>query len=262
VVASPEQVAFLKQFHLSESQAKAYVALLDLGLTDAREVSRLSGVPVGRVYHVLEQLKEKGLVIVIPDSPRRYRPVPVEEFVDAQRAQLDAQAARLDASKREAQRLLVAASRAEVDDRGSVSIFRGRLTASQKMRGLVSAAKQDVVYVAPPGMGRRGVLSPLLAQAAAHGVRARAILPDAAGMEPLVREHGSLVEFRRRSVPMGLCPPTGTLVVDSRVALLVHFVPDDATPLAKDLGLVVEERALVETLASLVEAAWSASAPW
>src|SRR6056297_3130307 len=54
-------MASLRDLGLSEYEARAYRALLDAGPTTAKELSRASEVPMGRIYDVLSSLETHNL---------------------------------------------------------------------------------------------------------------------------------------------------------------------------------------------------------
>lgn len=55
-------MAELRDLGLSEYEARAYRSLLSIGQSTARELSEASGVPMGRVYDVLNDLETRGVV--------------------------------------------------------------------------------------------------------------------------------------------------------------------------------------------------------
>jgi sugar-specific transcriptional regulator TrmB len=75
-----DQLRFLlSSMGLNEYQSSALANLLYLGETKATDLSKASGVPNARIYGVLEELAQKGLVIVRPGRPLLYAPMsPVE----------------------------------------------------------------------------------------------------------------------------------------------------------------------------------------
>jgi HTH-type transcriptional regulator, sugar sensing transcriptional regulator len=60
----------LTETGLSEKEARVYVALLELELATAFEISKQSGLNRSTTYVVLDSLKEKGLVGTSPDNPK------------------------------------------------------------------------------------------------------------------------------------------------------------------------------------------------
>lgn len=76
-------MADLRDLGLSEYEARAYRALLRTGPATAKELSRTSEVPMGRVYDVLNGLEGDGLVRSQADSrPKRYAAVEPEAALD------------------------------------------------------------------------------------------------------------------------------------------------------------------------------------
>jgi sugar-specific transcriptional regulator TrmB len=72
----------LTEMGLNEYQASALAYLMYLGETKATDLSKASGVPNARIYGILEELSQKGLVIVRPGRPALYAPMAPEEITD------------------------------------------------------------------------------------------------------------------------------------------------------------------------------------
>ena len=82
--AKINQVKFsLMNMGLNEYQASALAHLMYLGETKATTLSRASGVPNARIYGVLDELSQKGLIIMRPGRPVLYAPLSPEEISDA-----------------------------------------------------------------------------------------------------------------------------------------------------------------------------------
>jgi sugar-specific transcriptional regulator TrmB len=76
-------MATLRDLGLSEYESRAYRALLDTGPTTAKELSRVSDVPMGRIYDVLNSLEGNDLVrSQTAGRPKRYAPVEPEAALD------------------------------------------------------------------------------------------------------------------------------------------------------------------------------------
>jgi sugar-specific transcriptional regulator TrmB len=88
-------MAELRDLGLSEYEARAYRALLGAGPTTAKELSEDSGVPMGRVYDVLNQLEQYSLVRSQSASrPKKYvavEPEPaLQRLLERRRRELSA----------------------------------------------------------------------------------------------------------------------------------------------------------------------------
>ena len=78
------QVKFtLMNMGLNEYQASALAHLMYLGEIKATTLSKASGVPTARIYGVLDELSQRGLVIMRPGRPALYTPLSPEEIADA-----------------------------------------------------------------------------------------------------------------------------------------------------------------------------------
>lgn len=74
-------VEALLAYGLNEYEARAYLALLHHGPAVAGEISRRSGIPRPRVYDTLQRLIEASLVTEHGGAPRRYAPLPLDDFL-------------------------------------------------------------------------------------------------------------------------------------------------------------------------------------
>jgi sugar-specific transcriptional regulator TrmB len=76
-------MATLRDLGLSEYESRAYRALLETGPTTAKELSRASDVPMGRIYDVLSTLESSSLVRTQAASrPKKYAAVEPDTALD------------------------------------------------------------------------------------------------------------------------------------------------------------------------------------
>jgi sugar-specific transcriptional regulator TrmB len=68
-----EIIEFLKGADLSNYEINAYMALLNSEALTAREIGEKSGVPSGRIYEILEELKNKAMVEIQDSRPKKYK---------------------------------------------------------------------------------------------------------------------------------------------------------------------------------------------
>jgi sugar-specific transcriptional regulator TrmB len=84
---------YLHEMGLSEYEARAYLGVLQGGMTTAKEISEAVDIPQSRVYDVLESLESKGFVTVQPGRPKKFGPIEPElainQYVQYKRANLE-----------------------------------------------------------------------------------------------------------------------------------------------------------------------------
>ena len=67
------EVAALRWLGLTEYECRLYLALVKMGAVKASEVSFFGQVPRTKAYGAIADLKQKGLVKVIPGKPEIYQ---------------------------------------------------------------------------------------------------------------------------------------------------------------------------------------------
>jgi HTH-type transcriptional regulator, sugar sensing transcriptional regulator len=65
----------LKRVGFTEYEAKAYLLLLKLGQSSAREIADTSDIPRSRIYSVLKTLADKRFISIIEGTPMYYLPL-------------------------------------------------------------------------------------------------------------------------------------------------------------------------------------------
>lgn len=244
LAVTPDRITQLRMFGLSEYAARAYLALLQLGTTEARDVSSLSKVPASKIYHILDHLGQKGLVTVLPEFPRKYAPVPFSEFLQRLHDEHEAAAQRLRVDMPVLLKTFAVEGGSPSGDRGSVTLLHGRRNVRERMLEALAGARSEVMVL----LTSAGAADPTpwmepLAAASARGARVRVI--------------GADFGFEWRARPAGVPPPAFALTVDHRCVLLAHILPDDGHPTeGNDTGLFIEQEGLVAQQIGMVGSLW------
>ena len=242
----------LRRLGLSEYAARAYVALLELGPAEARDVSRLAKVPVAKVYSTLDQLANRGFCTILPETPKRYAPEPMQRVMQRiEQGHLD-EAARAREQAAEYARLFPVAPKDHAGDRGSATILRGRRASLDKIRQLTDNA-QDVLALASDRLIARE------ARTLASDTRTKhrlLVVEDAQGTPLEALPDGIDVRTipNRRAAPHAV----SIRVYDDTAVLLAHHVPDDTSAHnGHDVSVVILEQAIVRAIRDLLELSWS-----
>ncbi|RLG07587.1 MAG: hypothetical protein DRN59_00945 [Thaumarchaeota archaeon] len=88
-MADQQLINALRRLGLTEYEAKAYIAIIELGQAEAFEIARRSGVPRTRIYDILSRLEHNGLIQRIRESrPALYTAIPPERSLEPLRRRL------------------------------------------------------------------------------------------------------------------------------------------------------------------------------
>ena len=128
----------LVELGLTRNEAKAYVALVELGVAAPLNVATASGVPKAKIYYVLSELERKGIVESHQGKPKLYRAIEPSKA-------LEMLAEKYLEAKREALKLLEALARRERKvDVGALWTIRGRRNILNRIRAVVKSVKYSL----------------------------------------------------------------------------------------------------------------------
>ena len=77
VLITDEDTQLLTEIGFTETQAKVYLTLFKIGETDARTLSKKTGIPKPEIYRTVRELQKKSLVEKEIASPSKYIATPV-----------------------------------------------------------------------------------------------------------------------------------------------------------------------------------------
>lgn len=250
---SQELVRSLQALDLTEYEAKVYIALLGEQASSGYAVARMSGVPRSRVYEVLANLVERGIVLTSNGDPVQYAALPPQELLARRRTEVEA-ALTIAESGLEA---VMAAS----TDRNLIWDLSGRDAIIERVRDVVARANDRVLMQlwaedAP-------AVEPQLRAAADRGVDVLIVAYDDPGFdfghvylhepgaEEIVAEHGGrwiILSADAREVVAGIV----SLGDRSRAAWTSH--PGLAMPITEEIKHDIYLAEMLETHRDVLEA--------
>ncbi|MEA3199575.1 MAG: HTH-type transcriptional regulator, sugar sensing transcriptional regulator [Thermoplasmata archaeon] len=257
-----EPLARLREFGLSEYASRAYLALLQVGSGDARTLARLAKVPIAKIYSTLDQLQARGLARMIVETPKRFEPIPFEDFLAQLRQTHLREAERIADLSPKLAPLFAIRSEEVPSDRGSLTILRGRRNVLAKYHALASEATEEIFLVLTEGAGKRASSSrSIFDEAAQRRVPVRAMAPLHGPNHTIFAAMSGWADIRSREEFDVRDGAVGYGIFDSRIAFVTHFVPDDGNVHnGHDFGILITEQAIVHSLLDLLEGHWRRAA--
>ncbi len=79
----------LTKIGFNSYEAKAYIALIQNPDISAYEISKISGVPQSKIYETIKKIVEQGLAVASGSNPVKYVGLPIDEFLERYRADVD-----------------------------------------------------------------------------------------------------------------------------------------------------------------------------
>src|SRR5437879_7933593 len=133
---------------LTESQARVRLTCLDLGSATASQISPLSKVPRTRIYATMQQLHEKGLVQILPETPLRYKAVPFATYLHALADDMRSRAKQIDTGLDTLAREFAISPQQELESRGRFEAIYGRKNVRERPLKMYDGATREVIGTA------------------------------------------------------------------------------------------------------------------
>src|SRR2546427_4722311 len=245
---------------LTEYQARVYLTLLDLGSATASQISPLSKVPRTRIYATMQQLHEKGLVQILPETPLRYKAVPFATHLQTLADDMRSRAKQMDTGLEGLAREFAINAQREPESRGRFEAIYGRKNVRERLLKMYDGATREGTGIGTAkGPGRiLGAFMPNLADKAKRGVRLKyafCFTPDNRGDVTALLK---IAEVRHIDFMM----PVYMHVFDGKQFLMSHPIPDDDSSYrGDDIAIWTDDLAIADAMSEMAERIWEMGTP-
>jgi len=230
-VARDRMVSRLKELELSTHEALAYITLLTHSNMTAGALCKQTGIPDSKIYHALDRLSSKGMLIVQKGTPNVYRPVPPKEAVANLKRQL---AEKVEQKLKEADIVVdvltpIYDSAEKPEELEIAYIIRGQKNIINRMKALVETSSKEItVFVMHPAV-MEGLKESLVEAKEKRKVK----LNIAMTQEVLEKaDYSNLGQVRL------LCCSVGMILSDMKTLLTLSDWADETASLTQDQNLI------------------------
>ena len=241
----------LKDFALTDYEAKAYVALVGSGALAASELSRVAAIPYSKIYEILGNLERKGWVESAQGRPSRYYPKAPSTALESSRVRFETN---MKSSQADAlQELQPLYEKKGVQEKPDIWIVRGQDNILDKIKETLGRTRRELMVAMP--VAPEPIVSialPILSLMKEKGVKIFAMLLETASKD-LIRRLRTVVEVRTRQQMFG----GGIISDDNQIILLLGEEPEKGLTLA----ISSEHVGLVRFGKSYFEYLWESSKP-
>src|SRR2546428_7388691 len=166
----------LKEFGLTEYEAKVYVSLIESGTQAASEVSRTASIPYSKIYEILGNLERKGWVETEQGRPSKY-------YAKAPATALEQSRIRFETTLKSSQtdamgELQPLYERKGVQEKPDIWIVRGQNNILDKIRETLGRTRRELFVAMPVAPDPIvSIALPILALVKEKGVKVSVMVP-------------------------------------------------------------------------------------
>jgi sugar-specific transcriptional regulator TrmB len=240
-----EQLYNLLKIGLTEGEAKAYIALMELGSSTAGPIVKKSGIAYSNVYDVLNRLIEKGIVsFIIKDKTRHYQavsPTNLVEYLEKKEKDIINQKESLKKALPELKKLQ------ELMPKQEAEIFigeKGLKTAYEKLSDNFSLDKEHLfLYIHEESYAKKADLFYFSIQEVLMNMKVRGISNEY-GRNSEWNKQASFIKLRYVNFPI-----PGNIEVCGDKMLLISWA-------GQATGVLIHSKELVEDFRNYFESVW------
>jgi sugar-specific transcriptional regulator TrmB len=240
---------------LTEYQARVYLTLLDLDTATASQVTPHARVPRTRIYATMQQLHEKGLVEIIPETPLRYTAVPFARFLEKTAEELRERAEALEKNVESLAKEFAVIGQVAPEEKGRFEAIYGRRNARERLIKMYENVEKAWIGIGTsrsPGRVMRGFGEHII-EKASKGVRFRYAFPVTPENQKDVDRLAKYAEIRS----VDFYVPMYMHVADAREFIMSHPIPDDDSFYrGDDICIWTDDKALAQAVANIMLRTW------
>lgn len=240
----------MKELGLTEYQARVYLTLLDLGVSKASQIPTISRVPRTRIYSTMNQLHEKGLVEILPESPIKYRPVPISDYLESVAESHMQLASDIASKKEELEEEFAVKGGLEIEEIGRFEAIYGRRNVRERLTRMYEEAESEILSIGTAESPIRIVRSrlPTIEEKFKLGVGMKYAFPIDSSNKDNAQMLSQYADVKNIDLNLSIY----FLVVDSKQAFLCHPIPPDESFLkGDDIAIWTNDVGIAEALRNI-----------
>ena len=129
---------------LNKYEAKVYLSLITEGVSTAKNVSNITGIPYGKVYEIINTLANKGFCMILPSKPMKCQAVSPRQAMEKTKDNLYSKLAQVEKHIIKQLDPFYQKSREFSEPKGAFWVLNGRSNILRKIDELLMKAKDSI----------------------------------------------------------------------------------------------------------------------
>ena len=238
----------LLEIGLSKYEAKVYLTLISEGVSTAKNISDITGIPYGKVYEIINSLSYKGFTMILPTKPMKYKAISPYQAIQTSKKNIREKYNKIEEHFLELEPLF-RKNKEFVGSKTAFNIVTGRSNVVNKIEEMIKKAKTNInVYCTANSLSRLILHKEVLKEAADRGIKI-----SIAGItnEENLKEISSLSFCDIKHIPD---TNNNLFSVDGKECMMIEPTPDDDNIIyGRDFGITASSNSFTKFLDSFFE---------
>lgn len=246
-----ERLKKLEDFGLTEYQARVYLALLEFEVATAGQIPSASKVPRTKIYGIMRQLHEKGLVQIVPETPLKYRAVPFDLYLHKRISEMREKSNELESNIDDLSKEFEMRHKTP-EKQGKFEVLYGRRNVRDRLTKIYEQAESEIISIGTSNSPARIVNTTMWQIEDKHkeGLNIKYAFPVDANNKEKVTKIARYADIKH----IDREPPMHFVVVDDKECMLIHRVPDDPDPVrGDDIAIWTDDEAIVRAMKEIAQ---------
>jgi len=235
MLSTKTMITPLLELGLNKYEAKVYLTLIGEGISTAKNISDITGIPYGKVYEIINSLATKGFCNILPSKPMKCQAISPKEAIKNTKKDAENKFEKLEKHVLNELEPMFTESKRFVEPKGVFWIINGRANVVKKIDELIQKAQKSIcVHCSSNSLSRLILHKELLQEAKNRGVSL-----SIAGVitKEIIEEIKSLGFCDIRKVKSA---ENNYISIDNKESLIIEPIPDDDNIMyGRDLGIWV-----------------------
>jgi sugar-specific transcriptional regulator TrmB len=162
----------LSELGLNKYEERVYLTLIEEGVSSAKNISDITGIPYGKVYEVMNNLSSKGFLIILPTKPMKFQAVSPKEAVSNAKKSMSEKLEKLESKMIKELEPMFARTKKFSEPKSMFWVINGRSNVNNKIEELIKKSKENInIVTSENGFKRLVMFRDLLKAANKRGVK-------------------------------------------------------------------------------------------
>ncbi len=223
----------LSDLGLSKYESRIYLTLIGEGITTAKTISDITGIPYGKVYEIINTLSHKGFVMTLPSKPMKYKAVSPQQAIHSAKKEASEKLKKIEKHVLEYLEPLFTKSKSFTGPKSDFRVINGRANIVKKTDEMIKKAEKNInIHCSANSLSRLVLHKEALKEAADRGI--------------CISIAGSLVNSNSQDIrPLSFCDlrcikssENNLISIDGNECMVINPKPDDDNIIyGRDIGI-------------------------